>query len=161
MKKKLTQRLLFELLKDSKRSDRELAKVLGVSQPTVTRRRNKLVEEGIIREFTVIPDFVKMGYEIMAINCFKSQIKKELRDKAEKVTMTIPNIVFAARGHGMGKNAVVISMHKNYADYSTFITNILAEGGSDLEDYDSFVISLEDFVAKPFSLRYLAEAKET
>jgi len=36
-------RLLLELLKDSKRSDRELAKVLGVSQPTVSRTRSRLV----------------------------------------------------------------------------------------------------------------------
>jgi len=63
--KKIMMRLLLELMKDSKRSDRELAKVLGVSQPTVSRMRSRLVKEGIIREFTVIPNFVKMGYEIM------------------------------------------------------------------------------------------------
>jgi DNA-binding Lrp family transcriptional regulator len=49
--------LLLELLKDSKRSDRELAKVLGVSQPTVSRMRSRLVKEGVIRDFTVVPDF--------------------------------------------------------------------------------------------------------
>ncbi|MDH5391251.1 MAG: helix-turn-helix domain-containing protein, partial [Candidatus Bathyarchaeota archaeon] len=38
--------LLLELLKDSKRSDREIAKVLGVSQPTVSRMRWRLEEEG-------------------------------------------------------------------------------------------------------------------
>ena len=63
--KKIMMRLLLELMKDSKRSDRELAKVLGVSQPTVSRMRSRLVKEGIIREFTVIPNFVKMGYENM------------------------------------------------------------------------------------------------
>ena len=59
--------LLLELLKNSKRSDREIAKALGVSQPTVSRRRQRLVEEGMIKEFTVIPDFTKMGYEILEI----------------------------------------------------------------------------------------------
>ena len=46
MKKRTEKRmmnLLLEFLKDSKRSDRELAKVLGVSQPTVTRMRQRLV----------------------------------------------------------------------------------------------------------------------
>jgi len=55
MRKKLMRKLLSELLKDSKRSDRELAKALGVSQPTVTRNRSRLVKDGVIREFTVIP----------------------------------------------------------------------------------------------------------
>ena len=70
IKKKMIN-LLLELLKDSKRSDRELAKVLDVSQPTVSRMRSRRVKEGVIREFTVIPDFVKLGYEIMAITCVK------------------------------------------------------------------------------------------
>jgi len=51
--KKRMMNLLFELLKNSKRSDKELAKVLMVSQPTVTRMRSRLVKEGVIKEFTV------------------------------------------------------------------------------------------------------------
>jgi DNA-binding Lrp family transcriptional regulator len=35
-------RLISELMKNSRRSDKELAKVIGVSQPTVTRIRLKL-----------------------------------------------------------------------------------------------------------------------
>ena len=50
MRKELPQQLLRELLKNSKRSDRELSKILGVSQPTITRARTKLVNEGVIKE---------------------------------------------------------------------------------------------------------------
>jgi len=160
MKKELTKRLLSELLKDSKRSDRELAKVLGVSQPTVTRRRNQLVEQGVIQEFTVIPNFVKIGYEIMAVNLFKSNVSQELSEKAQKMAGADPHIIFAARGHGMGKNGIVISMHKNFADYSKFIAQVRSEGGKELEGYESFIISLGDLVAKPFSLKSLAEDEE-
>ena len=67
MQRELPERLLRELLKNSKRSDRELAKVLGVSQPTITRIRHKLEQEGVIRDYTIIPDFKKLGFEIMAI----------------------------------------------------------------------------------------------
>ena len=35
-------KLISELMKNSRRSDRELAKILQVSQPTVTRVRTKL-----------------------------------------------------------------------------------------------------------------------
>ena len=68
--------LLLELLKDSKRSDRELAKVLGLSQPTVSRMRSRLVKEGVIKGFTVVPDFTKIGYEIMAITAIKMKVSK-------------------------------------------------------------------------------------
>ena len=57
-----------ELLKNSHRSDRELAKVLRTSQPTVTRIRNKLEKEGFIQEYSIIPHFVKLGFEILVID---------------------------------------------------------------------------------------------
>ena len=120
MKKRMMS-LLLEFMKDSKRSDREIAKVVGVSQPTITRMRQRLVKEGVIREFTVIPDFVKMGYEIMAISSFKSKRTKEMEERTIKLTMARPNILFAAMAQGMGKNGVIISLHKNYTDFSKFL----------------------------------------
>jgi DNA-binding Lrp family transcriptional regulator len=159
--KKKMMKLLLELLKDSKRSDRELAKVLGVSQPTVSRTRWRLVKEGIIRDFTVIPDFVKLGYEIMAIIFFKLKVTKASIEKAIKMTRARPNIIFASEAEGMGKTGVIISLHKSYTDYTNFLSDLRLEGGDDLQDYDAVLISLEARIAKPFSLTYLGEQKET
>jgi len=159
--KKILMKLLLELLKDSKRSDRELAKALGVSQPTVTRMRKKLVDDGLIQQYTIIPDFAKMGYELMAISCFKSKVKEELRERAKKLAKANPNIIFAAGAQGMGKNGVVISLHKNYTDYTNFFTALMEEGGEDIKDYDTLLISLGGVIIKSFSLKYLAELEET
>ncbi len=153
-------RLLFELLKDSKRSDRELAKVLGVSQPTVSRTRSRLVREGIIQEFTVIPDFVKMGYELMAITCTKIRMKPELFERARESTMAKPSVICAARAEGMGKNGVMISMHKDYTDFSDFLSQYLTEWNDEIEGYDTILISLKGKSTKPFSLKYLAEQEK-
>jgi DNA-binding Lrp family transcriptional regulator len=57
-------------MKDSRRSDRELAKAIGSSQPTVSRMIKKLESEGTIKEYTMIPDFHKLGFEILAITFF-------------------------------------------------------------------------------------------
>lgn len=48
--------ILSELIKNSKTSDRKLAKIVGVSQPTVTRRRINLEKEGLL-EYTITPNF--------------------------------------------------------------------------------------------------------
>jgi DNA-binding Lrp family transcriptional regulator len=149
--------LLLELLKDSKRSDRELAKVLDVSQPTVSRMRSRLVKQGIIQDFTVIPDFVRMGYEIMAINCFKSKSSKELAEKAKKWMMSKPNIIFAAAAQGMGKNGIMISLHRDYTDFSNFLVEVMAEDETVMKEYDTMLISLKGRIVKPLSLKYLAE----
>ena len=159
--RKRVKKLLLELLKDSKRSDREIAKVLGVSQPTVSRMRQRLVKEGMIKEFTVIPDFVKMGYEIMAISFFKSKRTKETEERTVKVTKARPNIIFASEAEGMRKNGIIISLHKNYTDFSNFLRDLRSEGGDDLRDYDTMLISLKEKAVKPLSLKYLAELEET
>jgi len=161
--KKRMRSLLLELLKDSKRSDRELARVLGVSQPTVSRMRSRLVKEGMIKEWTIIPDFVKMGYEIMAITSGKFRMPKtvELTEKGEKWMNKYPNVIFASRVQGMGKNAVIISLHKNYTDYSNFVANLRVEWGDYIEGHDSMLIALKGPIIKPLSLKYLAEEKSS
>ena len=155
--------LLLEYLKGSKRSDRELAKVVGVSQPTITRMRQRLVEEGAIKHFTVIPDFVKMGYEIMVISHIKNKalVVTELEEKAEKYWKKYPNVIFVSRAEGMGKNGVLISLHKSYTDYSDFLAENLREWGDYIESYGSMLIDLNGRIVKPLSLTYLGERKET
>lgn len=64
-------KLISELMKNSRQSDRELAKAIGVSQPTVTRMRTRLEKEGIIKEYTAIPNFARLGYQIMAVTLAK------------------------------------------------------------------------------------------
>jgi len=51
--------LLFELIKNSRISERALAKVLKTSQPTITRRRARL-EKDFIDGYTAIPKWNKI-----------------------------------------------------------------------------------------------------
>jgi len=70
MKQQKLLRLVSEMLKNSKKSDRELAGILAVSQPTVSRTRAR-IEKEYIKTYTIIPDFKKLGYEIMAFTLAK------------------------------------------------------------------------------------------
>ena len=153
-------KLLMELLKDSKRSDRDISKVLGLSQPTISRMRQRLTDEGIIQEFTVIPDFVKMGFQIMAISSFKYNVVRDT-EGLTKLMLARPNVIFASLGDGTGKNGTIISFHKSYPEFSSFISNLRAEGKDMINDLDSMLVSLENQIVKPLSLKYLAELEET
>ena len=53
-------------MKNSHQSDRAVANRLNVSQPTITRARVELEKE-YVKEYTLIPDFPKIGYEIMVM----------------------------------------------------------------------------------------------
>ena len=125
-------KLLLEYLKDSDRSDRQIAKALGLSQPTVSKMKNELLEEGLVRQFSAIPDLAKMGYEIMALSFIKfnsAQIPKfdegftKLKQRAKEWAESDQCIIFDAKAEGMGIDAVNISSHKDYAEYQKFLTD--------------------------------------
>jgi len=159
--RKKKNRLLSELLKDSKRSDRELSKILKTSQPTVSRMRQTLVKNGLIQEFTAIPDLTKLGFQILAISTFRTAESQEIAERATRWTMSKPNVLYAARAEGMGKNGVMISIHKDYADYVKFIREVKNEGEGIIRNQDSLLISLNSLTIKPFSLKHLAQLIET
>ena len=60
-------RLLRLLAENSRASLRELAKSLGVAVSTVHARLQRLMRERLIKRFTIIPDFERLGYPITAV----------------------------------------------------------------------------------------------
>jgi len=155
--------LLYELMKNARKSDREIAKTLGISQPTVTRKRALLDKEGYVREYTVIPSLRKMGYEIIAISFLAfSEARPELTEKAREWCKKQPCVIYAGGGEGLGMHSVMVSIHKNYASFSKLITSLREDWQPNLKDVQSFLMSIgrKELVYKPFSLRSLEEDKE-
>jgi DNA-binding Lrp family transcriptional regulator len=162
-KEKEKQQLLLELIKNSRKSDREIAKTLKISQPTVTRKRALLEKEGYVKEYTVIPNLEKMGYEIMAVSLLTfSESNQENTEKAREWCKRQSSILFAEGGEGLGMHSIMVSVHKNYASYSRLITKLREDWQPNLKDVQSFLtsVSRKELVYKPFSFRYLEENLE-
>jgi DNA-binding Lrp family transcriptional regulator len=164
--KPIDYKLLFELMKDSHRSDRRLAKALGVSQPTVTRRRATL-EENFIEGYTVIPKFGKIGFEIAAFTFLKGKLKQKTGQEKEEGLkkmkdwyMKQPNVVFVLDGRGMGWDAVCLSFHESFSDFAEFIRAHDSELSDWIVESQTFHADLNPgVVIKPFHLKYLAKPK--
>jgi len=150
-------KLVSELFRNSRKSDREIARKLGVSQPTVSRMRGKLENEGVIQEYTIIPDFAKLGYELVAISCVKARTRTDYVERAKKWVKNYPNVVLMARAEGAGKNGVMISLHRSYTDYSKFVSETQMHWEDDIQTYETMLVSLKGPVVRAFSLRSLAE----
>jgi len=160
MEKDLPQQLLRELLKNSKRSDRELAKVLRVSQPTITRHRRKLEEQGLIQDYTIIPDFRKMGFEILALTFVKMRpdlLTPEIMEEAKKYGEKWPNVILVSSGEGLGMTGVIVSFHKNYTEYHHRLNLLRVDWKEFSEDIRSFIVSLGEEEYKRLSLTYLKD----
>jgi len=171
VKKTKLNRLLLEYLKDSNRSDRQIAKALSLSQPTVSRMRNRLLEEGLVKHFSAIPDLAKMGYEIMAFSFIKFNSEEvvkfdrenamQVKGRAQDWAQCNPCVIFDSRVEGMGVGAINISLHKDYAAYQNFLADSKKEWGNLSAEVRCILVDLVGGVAKPLSFKYLAEIDET
>jgi DNA-binding Lrp family transcriptional regulator len=144
-------RLISELMKNSRRSDRELARAIESSQPTVTRIRNRLEKEGYINEYTMIPNYLKLGLHIVAINFVKLKEPldgdklAEARRTGERIAKeAFPEVIVAARGRGLGYEVVFVSLHKDYASYIEFLDKLKQMHLVGLPEVESFLVNLDD-----------------
>lgn len=160
-------KIMFELMKNSKISDRELAKRIGVSQPTVSRKRAKLEMEGWL-EYTAIPDFKKLGFQIMVFSFSKWTPEaltellptEEFVKQVQKFFSRFPNVIFATTGgSGLGgMDSASISVHKDFNDYTKFMKEIKKEWGKNVAAFDSFIFSLAgNDVVRPVTFKHLGE----
>lgn len=93
---------LFTVLKNSRLSDTEMAERLRSSQPTITRTRNQLEKEGNIKSYTIVPDFVKLGYQILAFTFIKMKSYPSVEETGKTARLATEwvgkhhNIIFTA-----------------------------------------------------------------
>jgi len=143
-------KLITELMKNSRRSDRALAKALGVSQPTVSRMIAKLQKEKVIREYTIVPDFNKLGFSIMSVFFMKTRADQPEKVKQTRETIRqmekekpFPDILTMA-GNGCGSDRVIVAFHESYSAYGEYIRMIRGLVGIDAETVQSFLVNLKD-----------------
>ena len=151
--KEIERKMLAELVRNSRRSDRELAKAIGASQPTATRVRTKLEKEGYVREYTAIPDLSKAGFELLALTFIKLDPKQlltgndliDFKGMHYKAVTDNPNaVMLIKRGMGLGYDAVIISLHTDYSSCDKFRSFIREKMVGRITGLDTFLVNLEE-----------------
>ena len=164
--RELDYKLLSELMKNAKRSDRQIAKVLKSSQPTITRTR-AFLEKELIDGYTIIPKWEKIGYAILAITFFKTKQALGIEEKYEaahkkatKWLMQHPNVIMGGGCRGMGMDGFLMSVHKSYSDFDEFMFNHKRELGELVDDIQTVIVNLGgSAILKPLHFKYLAKTK--
>jgi DNA-binding Lrp family transcriptional regulator len=137
--------ILSELIKNPRLRDRQLAQVLGVSQPTVMRRRTQMERNGLL-DYTAVPDLAKLDFEIAAFTFGKRKFDEHSDNRVGAARGLIgkhPNVIFVSTGLGHFGDAVTISIHKDYAEYSRFMRDAHQEWAEFMDDPETFLISLK------------------
>jgi DNA-binding Lrp family transcriptional regulator len=159
-------RILSELMKNARISDRQLAKMLGISQPTVSRKR-AFLEKELIDGYTTIPKWDKLGYELLAITLIRT--KPTFASKPTHVAVekrgfewlfNQHNVIMGGAIQGMGFNGHIISVHKNYSDYTKFLYKLRIDMGDLIDEVQTLLVDLISKDIKPLHLKYLAEVNK-
>ena len=164
--KEIELKLVSELMKNSRRSDRQLARAIGTSQPTVSRMISRLEKEGVVKEYTIIPDFQKLGYTLAAITLgrVKDEFRKpEVLDEIRREFIknfneTALEVILDERGRGMEYDGIIVSFHRSYSEYADFKRWMKQMPFIDASKLDSFLIDLNDKVHHRYlTFSYLAK----
>jgi DNA-binding Lrp family transcriptional regulator len=158
-------RLISELMRNSRRTDKELAKAVGITTQGAYKIRKKLEKEGYFLEYTAIPNFSKAGYHLFALTFTsfkKTPSGKDMDAAKEYAVKQAPtaslNAVLIERGIGMNHDAVVASFHKDYSSYASFTRVLKSNPYLDSSNLESFLVNLDDEVRyRPFTLSTLAQ----
>lgn len=158
--KPLDFKLLSELMKNAKSSDRQIAKKLGVSQPTITRRR-AILEKGLSLNYIAVPDWTKLGFEILAVTFAKWKQREFPDERLPQIKALLKrqhSIFFYSTGSGIGSDRICISLHETYRDYYRLVQEIRRDLGKYMENIQSFIISFGgDNILRPITLKHLAK----
>ena len=103
-------------------SDSDIGRELGVSRHTISRLRRKFEENNLMSRVT-LPNFVKLGFEILAFYYirFNPRNLPNMEDDEAALLMSDSTVFLASRRF----EAVVISIYKDYDDYKTDMMKII------------------------------------
>lgn len=118
----IDRRLLIELLRDARTSLRRLSEEMNVSPATLHNRLTRLVQEGMIRGFTALVDYTKLGYSLSAVIMAKVDGKHLV--EFEREIANTDNIVAVYDVVGE-YDVVLIAKFKNVEDLDNFLKQLL------------------------------------
>lgn len=119
----LDRRILCELLVDSKRSYRALARRLDVAVTTVINRIQRMEESGIITGYTIRIDYEKLGYELTVVT--EITVSKGKLLEMEREIAKIPSVCAVYDVTGL-TDAMAVAKFKNRKELSNFTKGLLS-----------------------------------
>ena len=119
----LDRKILNELLRDSRRSYRSIARRTGVSVGTALTRIRKLEKSGVIKGYSAVLDHEKLGYQLTVVA--EITVSKGKLLEMEEAISKLPNTCAVYDVTGL-TDAMVLAKFRNREELSRFTKNLLS-----------------------------------
>ena len=116
-------KILNELLRDSRRSYRSIARRAGVSVGTALNRIRRLEKAGVIKGYSALLDHEKLGYQLTALA--EITVSKGKLLEMEQAISKLPNTCAVYDVTGL-TDALVIAKFHTREELSKFTKNLLS-----------------------------------
>ena len=149
-------KLLVALSQNSRASQSQLGKAVGISKSAVPYRIKRLREEGIIRRFLTVVNLSAVGYTIYNV-FFKLHASKEQEKKIFYYFDMHPFTTWVCKFLGMWDFHVEI-VAKDFSHFNEILMQMVQELGYALEDYRTH-IALEIYKVEHLPKQFVQSAK--
>lgn len=137
---KLESDIIDILLKNSRISFSEMARVLNVSQDIIKSKVNKLIKKEIITRFYAKIDFSKLGYDFYKAFLYLKCVSKDDLQKIINYHSNDPNIINMVRQISSWDLEFEI-MAENYQKYNQIVNDIKLNFANIISNLESVILS--------------------
>ncbi len=118
----IDRKILKLIIDDSRRSFREIAETLGIAVGTAFNRIKRLEESQVIKAYTALLDYTKIGYGLTALILMQAEGEHLEKVEAEAAKLEAVTCVYDVTGDF---DIAIIARFKNSSELNTFIKSML------------------------------------
>lgn len=103
-------KILYHLHKDARQTLTQIGKKVSLPKNVVSYRLNRLIREGVIKNFSTVIDMNKLGYIIIRIHYIFQNISPEIEKEIVNNFTNNSNTLLVATTHGLFSLKVIITI---------------------------------------------------
>jgi DNA-binding Lrp family transcriptional regulator len=101
-------KILYHLHKDARQSLTQIGKKVSLPKNVVSYRLNRLIKEGVIKNFSTVIDMNKLGYIMIRIHYIFQNVSPEIEKEIVNNFTNNSNTVLVATTHGLFNLKIII-----------------------------------------------------
>ncbi len=143
--------VLMKIIEHSKIPDSKIADDMGISPQAVFKIRSKLEQLGIIKGYTPLIDFKKIGINVLALLIIrlKSDVWNRYSDDfvSERISK-IPHIISAYRVADSRASHILLIGFRDTEQKEQYISDIQTKYNNDIEIKDVYTFSVDKIITQ-------------